>query len=198
MLTLRQLQEAQKKNPILVLLSFPPLSILSLLHLQDSFSSFNQKTRRERYITNKKKKKMGEEEYTAKEEEEGRSRRRRKRRRRSSMTGIFFFFNRKRKGGNIGGTLIHRISFLVMPICNRWTICVYGPMGLESREWGQEFGVCVCVCFSLWSFYAQWKLEGMRIILSGKKQQHSIVENLQWVKQNLTCSKKHQNCLYIC
>ena len=31
--------------------SFPPLTILSLPHLKDSFSSFTQKTRRERYIT---------------------------------------------------------------------------------------------------------------------------------------------------
>ena len=37
--------------PIKYLFSFPPLTILSLTHLKDSFSSFTQKTRRERYIT---------------------------------------------------------------------------------------------------------------------------------------------------
>ena len=57
--------------------SFPPLTILSLPHLKDSFSSFTQKTRRERYITHT---------HThTKERRRIHSKRRRRRRRRSQQ-----------------------------------------------------------------------------------------------------------------
>ena len=82
----------------------------------------------------------------------------------SSMAGIYFL--EREKEGILVGPWSTEMSFWVVPICNRWTICVYGP---KVWDWkvtsGDSSSLCVCVCvcvcvFQFVEFLCSMKIRG--------------------------------------